>query len=66
VRTQCAWCLRFTKDGHAIGHIVEYAKKDLNASHGICNECFAVEMARAVSATKLKYYDDIGYRTGSV
>jgi hypothetical protein len=65
MRTQCAWCLRFTKDGHPIGHIVEYAVKDNNASHGICSECFAVEMARGVREVVGEYYDDIGYRKGA-
>jgi hypothetical protein len=70
MKTQCAWCLRYTKDGVAEGcgcpmHQA-LLSKDLEASHGICNECFQIEMARADSATKVKYYDDIGYRTGSV
>jgi len=36
-KTQCAWCLRYTQDGKAVGYAAP--SKDLDASHGICTEC---------------------------
>ncbi len=41
LKTQCAWCNRMTTDGVAYGLIL---KKDLDASHGICEDCTVVMM----------------------